>query len=58
MMSLLEEQSPLEETSSPNGRKQSGLVASFVIPKQKEAIKVAKDSLMKNLSSTSGSHQA
>jgi hypothetical protein len=35
MMSLPEEQCPLEEPSSPIGREQSGLEASFVTPSPK-----------------------
>jgi hypothetical protein len=35
-MSLPEEQSPLEEPSSPIGRKQLGLAASFVTPSPKK----------------------
>jgi hypothetical protein len=58
MMSLPEEQSPLEKPSSPIGTRQFGLAASFVRPSQKKAIKVATDLLMKKHSSTIGSHQA
>jgi hypothetical protein len=39
MMSLLEEQSPLEEPLSPIGRKQMGLAASFVTPSPKKGNK-------------------
>ncbi len=35
-MSLLEEQAPFKEPSSPIGRMQSGLAASFITPSQKK----------------------
>ncbi len=57
-MSSPEERPYYKEPSSPVGMTQLGLVALFVTPSAKKMMETAIDSLMTNLSSTRGSHQA
>ncbi len=46
-MSLPEERPPFEEPSSPIGRMQSGLAASFTIPSPKKTMEMVTNSLIK-----------